>query len=207
MLKPESTRHTIVYKLQFEASTVLLCTVSTMERQRKFLLCLVGFTVSLLVCGHHITTKKAIIDRPILDVQLGVAQSNVSDTKSSSKKAYVKTFHYSGQQAAAIRGMDSLQCFLSSMKQPFALVEPYITAEGIEGYTDAPDRMHFGDIFDMEHFNSKYRQMSGVEMVTMNEYGPQPIIIALPGFKAEVLWPPKKINEERSLRPAIVRQQ
>ena len=96
--------------------------------------------------------------------------------------------------------MDSPQCFLSSMKQPFALVEPYIT---VQGYTDAPDRMHFRDIFDVEHFNSKSRQSSGVELVTMNEYhqyGPQQIIIVMPGtFKAEVLWPPKKINEERSL--------
>ena len=110
----------------------------------KYLLCLVGYlAVSLLVFGHQVITKNAIIDRPILDVQLGVAQSNVSDTKPSSKKAYVKAFHYSGQQATAIRAMDSLQCFLRSMKQPFALVEPYITAKGIQGFTYALDRMTF----------------------------------------------------------------
>ena len=97
-------------------------------------------------------------------------------------------FFYVGQQGAAIRGIASLQCFLTSLKLPFLLVEPQVSHD-VWGYTNYTDYMMLSDMFDLEDFAG---HSDNVELVDKNGFvqnNPNRTVILFPGgTKPATLW-------------------
>ena len=99
---------------------------------------------------------------------------------SSSERTYAYVFFYVGQQGAAIRGIASLQCFLTSLKLPFLLVEPQVSHD-VWGYTNYTDYMMLSDMFDLEDFAG---HSDNVELVDKNGFvqnNPNRTVILFPG--------------------------
>ena len=88
------------------------------------------------------------------------------------KDTYVLSMTYSGQQAAGLRGVVSLQCFASNLGIPVYVVEPFITESlvGLHTPSDLNRALKFSNFFDLDHFNLASAMGKYVNLSTWEDF-------------------------------------
>lgn len=92
--------------------------------------------------------------------------------KSGGAKIYVMAWRYSGQQAAGVQGLASLQCWAGQSGLPVEVVEPVMRHSELTS-TLKPNNtgsMRLGDYFDMRYLNSMSRGAGYAQVIARSEF-------------------------------------
>lgn len=92
-----------------------------------------------------------------------------SSLEKAHPRTYVTVYRYIGQQGAGVRSLASFQCFLRSLKLSFVIAEPEVENGSFWGYPGG-NKLSFSDLFDIDLFNSRSREIDHPEMISMEEF-------------------------------------
>ena len=87
-------------------------------------------------------------------------------------KIYVMAWRYSGQVAAGIQGVASLQCWAGQSGLPMEVIEPVMRHSELTSSLnpDLSDFMRLGDYFDLRHLNHVSRKSRYAQVITQSEF-------------------------------------
>ena len=190
-----------------QASQTKLTGHIEMRKSRRHLLLLLGlagvFVVVLHLSQHGSAQLMSVVttDHPEQDshhyhqaVRSSQTHTTAPVPSCGGGVMYVTALRYKGQQGAGVRSIASFQCFLQSLKHPTVFPEPNIQNNFLWGHP-VKGGMKIGDLFDIETFNNRSREVGRPGIITMDEFVqccPKHAIlinIVLQETKRVTLWP------------------
>lgn len=87
----------------------------------------------------------------------------------STAQIHVLVLRFMGQQGVGAKALVSLQCWISQIGLPAAIVEPAITSTLMTGNI-VPGKVTLTDLFDMDNFNTLSRGMGYPELVSRDSF-------------------------------------
>ena len=141
-----------------------------MGRERTFLLILTGLCVTFVLVLFA-TLQDSPFDRAAVATQTATQGAPLCR-----RGGYVLVLRYSGQQGAGVKALSSLQQWIRDLRLPVRIVEPYVqdSVIGIHRKEDVTlpggDGVRFGEMFDLDHFNSVSRSEGLPEMLPWSSY-------------------------------------
>lgn len=132
---------------------------------------LITLSMTLIVSLWLLSIKHAVLQDTETATPLGWERKEVTrkERKNAGKKIYVMAWRYSGQQAAGIQGLASLQCWAGQTGLPMEVVEPIMRHSELTS-TNATDSTRLADYFDLRYLNYMSRRAGYAQVTTRREF-------------------------------------
>lgn len=140
---------------------------------------LITLTMTLMVCLWLLSKDRmntGLQDTELAEMPLGWKRKGVTRKErkktAADKKIYVMAWRYSGQQAAGIQGLASLQCWAGHSGVPMEVVEPVVRRSELTSTfkPDATDSMRLADYFDLRYLNHMSRRAGYAQVIARREF-------------------------------------
>ncbi len=137
---------------------------------------------------ENTATSKSTTDPPItFDIQQPAPKQASGPGLGSSRRGYILTLTYTGQQSAGLRGIMSQQCWAASFNLPMTIVEPFGINSSLCNRAKAWTTLdrgepltRFSDYFDIIHFNQHAIAAGNPPLVSWEEFlhkAPRKVIV------------------------------